>query len=95
MKDPKPYRSQMDSQQSLHRFYKLGGERCLRKVKMFFREKMDAGMLVISKDMGFSGRSGMNFAMEVGFNVKSLSEVLGNTKTSTTLDFYVHSSSWI
>ena len=30
--------------------------------------------------------------MEVGFDLKSLSEVLGHAKTSTTLDRYVHSS---
>ena len=30
--------------------------------------------------------------MEVGFDLKSLSEILGHAKTSTTLDIYVHSS---
>ena len=30
--------------------------------------------------------------MEAGFELKSLSEILGHAKTSTTLDLYVHSS---
>ena len=30
--------------------------------------------------------------MEAGFDIKSLSEILGHARTSTTLDRYVHSS---